>query len=99
MMPADGWLRQFPEATQLTVASWFRHVRSRGVTNPTTMVAKVEVLCTQKLSWAVATESRQLCEQTLAALRCDVPGARAYAASVLQQSVLTSKEPRGNTNI
>lgn len=85
MTPADRWLQTFPEATHPTIAAWFRHVVSRGVTAPEVVLSQVTVLVGQALDWAATPARRQLCENVLQALRCDRAGALAYASAVLAE--------------
>jgi hypothetical protein len=81
--PAERWLNGFPPETQATVASWFKYIVSAGAKEPGIIVSKVTVLIGQNLDWAVDPSSRQLCQNTLTALRCDRAGALQFAASML----------------
>ena len=80
---AEVWLGSFPAQQHTTVAAWFRHAIRRGAQSPDAVLIKVTALVGQKLDWAVEPASRQLCTTALQALRCNRPGALAYAASLL----------------
>jgi hypothetical protein len=79
----DGWLHKFPPEAQDTIRHWFLHVRSRGVTNPAALLSQTEVLVGDKLAWCTTPETRQICHNTLEAMRCNRAAALAYAAALL----------------
>jgi hypothetical protein len=83
--PAERWITGFPKKeVRPTVENWFAYVvRNRKATTPATVVAAVTALVGAKLSWAVETSSRERCNSTLIALRCDYQGALAYAQAIL----------------
>jgi hypothetical protein len=82
---ADAWLARFPPATRPSVEHWFRYAARNGSRTPAEVVAQVTAVVGQKLQWSVETSSRERCHATLAARRCDVGGALAYAALVLEE--------------
>jgi hypothetical protein len=82
---AERWIQRFPAEHRPTVEAYFRHVLSRGVTDPAAVVAQVLILAGDKLSWAVDPASKVLFENVLEALTCNRPGALAYAASLLEE--------------
>jgi hypothetical protein len=85
MPPAQRWLHTFPPQTHTTIEAWFRHVVSRGVTTPETILVQVTTLIGQALDWAATPERRQLCENVLQALRCDRAGALAHAQRLIDE--------------
>ena len=81
--PAEAWLARFPVPQHATVEAWFRHVIRQGAQSPDQVLVKLTVLLGQKLAWSAEPASRQLCTNALEALRCNRPGALAFAASLL----------------
>jgi hypothetical protein len=82
---AQRWLQGFPARHHGLVHAWFLATVQQGASTPEEMVIKVTVLIGQKQSWSVVPESRRLCANALTALRCDLAGALAYAASFLEE--------------
>jgi hypothetical protein len=83
---ADRWIGRFPLEHRPTVEAYFRHVLSRGVTDPTAVVAQVLILAGDKLAWAVEPSSKVLFENVLESLVTGREGALAYAKKVLQET-------------
>ncbi len=82
---AAHWLSTFPEPTHATVRSWFAYTVTTGATHPEAVLMVVCRVVGHRLDWATTPATRQLCHNTLQALRCDRAGAVAYAAALLKQ--------------
>ncbi len=82
---AARWLQSFPVSHQPTIASWFSYAITQGARHPTAVLMIVERLCGHRLDWATTEATRQLCHNTLQALRCDREGAAQYAQHILTQ--------------
>jgi hypothetical protein len=80
---AERWMARFPEATRPTIASWFAYAVTTGAKTPDVCLAVVTRVVGARRDWATTAATKQLCDNTLTALRCDREGALAYAASVL----------------
>jgi hypothetical protein len=83
MSNPEHWLSSFSAPMQDVVRNWFVFATKNGSRTPAEVVAKVTTVVGHKLAWAVETSSRERCNATLVALRCDVAGALAFAQAVL----------------
>ena len=81
---AARWLATFPARHHAMLHAWMNYAVSRGARTPEAVIAKVEVLIGQKLTWSVEPQSRELCHAALIACRCNRDGAMAFAKQVLE---------------
>jgi hypothetical protein len=83
LSPAERWIARFPEATRPTIASWFAYAVTTGARTPEACLVVVTRVVGARRDWATTAATKQLCDNTLTALRCGREGALAYAASLL----------------
>lgn len=83
---ADAWLSHYPVRHHAMIHGWFAHAVRQGAGTPSEVLHKVTVLLGQKLAWSVTPSSRNLCANVLEGLRCNRPGALAFASGIMQET-------------